>query len=55
MLGVYKITDLRYENKVFEKKGKKYYFIDFKGETKLEVEDGWTIVRGFHSGKVNSN
>lgn len=60
LIGVYRIKDLCGRERGTQKNEKKYYFADLNGNIKMEVEDGWSIVSGFHNGKaviknVNSN
>ena len=50
LIGVYKKTNLYKGERVFKKNDKKYFFINYYGDIKLEIEDGWVISRGFHNG-----
>lgn len=50
LIGVYAIVDKKSGKHTFQKR--KYYFLDYQGNIKLEIEDGWIINSGFRDGQA---
>ena len=50
MVGVYETIDKKKGKCTIKKE--KYFYLDYQGTVRLEIEDGWIIVGGFHGGKA---